>query len=531
MQEYNTHKLGNDDIQMIIDRLVGITEELKYERREVLRIRLVTEEVLLMLQERLGNEAVVNTGFRGLFSKKTVMISVAGTPFDPFEEETSGSSSLLNSMMAIQGLVPSWSYENGANVIRWVLRKQRKNHGVLKLVSAVALAVIAGLLINRLPAAAGEVIYGSIVTPLFDAFMRLISGVSGPLVLLSIVWGILGIGDTAMLGNVGRKLISRFVLISAVFAIISTLCYLPFTAISTDSTGGPVFGTLFEMILDIIPENAVDPFVTGNSLQIIFIAFVFGIAALIVSEKTSVVSDIVAEVNSIVQYIMEIINKLIPFFVFLSILGIFQSGTAGEIVRIWKLVVMLAAGMLLLLVLGTLAVRISCGLSPVLLWKKIFPAFLIGLTTSSSTAAFSTMIDNCRNKLGIDSKVVSIGVPLGQVIYKPGAAVAYTYVGIFMAEMYGEQLTVSGLISLLFVTIILSCASPPIPGGALPCYTIIMAQLGLPGSAVALCCAFNLIVDMFETPVNIALLHMTALSVGKKAGMVDEAVMMSGIDA
>ena len=109
----------------------------------------------------------------------------------------------------------------------------------------------------------------------------------------------------------------------------------------------------------------------------------------------------------------------------------------------------------------------------------------------------------CEKKLGIDKKIVNIGVPLGQVVFMPGFSILYFVMGICMAEIYGVKISPVWLITALIIAVVLAVATPPIPGGALACYTILLLQLEIPAQAIAIAVAINVILDFFATAVDL----------------------------
>ena len=132
-----------------------------------------------------------------------------------------------------------------------------------------------------------------------------------------------------------------------------------------------------------------------------------------------------------------------------------------------------------------------------LLVQKLLPTFLIGLTTASSSAAFATNLETCEKKLGIPPMLAHFAVPLEQVLYMPSVAVAFVATGR------------------------LSLAMPPIPGGALTCYTVMFTQLGIPGEALALAVAINSMIDFIATASNLTCLQVEVTTVAGQLGMLD----------
>lgn len=86
----------------------------------------------------------------------------------------------------------------------------------------------------------------------------------------------------------------------------------------------------------------------------------------------------------------------------------------------------------------------------------------------------------CEKDLGIDKRIVNFGVPLGRVIFMPGVSVMFLAVGFCMAEIYGVTVSPVWLATAFLIAIVLAVAAPPIPGGALTCYTILFVQLKIP---------------------------------------------------
>ena len=137
-----------------------------------------------------------------------------------------------------------------------------------------------------------------------------------------------------------------------------------------------------------------------------------------------------------------------------------------------------------------------------LIVRFLLPTFLIALSTASSSAAFGTNIECCERKLGIDRKLVNFGVPMGQVVYMPIGAVMFLIASLCIGESYGVEISMAWVLTAIFVSGILAAATPPIPGGAMSCYTILFTQLGIPAAGIALAISVDLIMDYFITACN-----------------------------
>ena len=218
---------------------------------------------------------------------------------------------------------------------------------------------------------------------------------------------------------------------------------------------------------------------------------------------------------------MEAIGGLIPVFVFFCLFGLMGSDFDSEITGIVKALIIAFGGCTLisLVFMAVLSVRYKVAFRTLI--RKLLPTFLIGITTASSAAAFATNMETCEKELGIPQNLSHFAVPLGQVIFKPAAAFGFSVVCLCMAENYGVAITLPWLVTMVIVVGLLAMAAPPIPGGALTCYTVMFTQLGIPVEAVALAVAINSLIDFVMTANNLTCLQVTAVAVSGRLGMLD----------
>ena len=198
-----------------------------------------------------------------------------------------------------------------------------------------------------------------------------------------------------------------------------------------------------------------------------------------------------------------VISSFIPFFVFGSIFNMIVGGNLLSVAKSYKLILVMLLGDLVLMAAYLLLVSVRKKVAPTVLLKKLMPTYIIGLTTASAVAAYQTNISTCEKKLGIDKKLIDIGIPLGQVIFMPGAIVLFVAAAFGMAETYGVAITPIWMLTVFIISVILAIAAPPVPGAALTCYTILFMQLGIPTEAIAVVIALNVILEFVATAVNL----------------------------
>ena len=474
----------------------------KVASKEVQRIRLSVEEILLKYLDSLNSgtsfEIVTAKRFRTL----KIELVIAGDSIDPFADDDGGGT-ILNNLLSNFGLAPTWRYKNGKNIITFTAKKQKKLSQILQIGIAILAAIVFGGLCLILPDSVSTFITSDLVTPVFNTFMGLLSAISGPIIFLSVVWGICGIGDMATFGKIGKKMIGRFLLVSVIVGAAMTVLFA--LMFQTSAIGGAAFefSDLYEMILDIIPSNLFAPFIEGNSLQIIFIAIIVGLTMLFLGNRIPIMINVVDQLNVVMQTIMSAVSSFIPFFVFGSIFNMIVGGNLLSVAKSYKLILVMLLGDLVLMAAYLLLVSVRKKVAPTVLLKKLMPTYIIGLTTASAVAAYQTNISTCEKKLGIDKKLIDIGIPLGQVIFMPGAIVLFVAAAFGMAETYGVAITPIWMLTVFIISVILAIAAPPVPGAALTCYTILFMQLGIPTEAIAVVIALNVILEFVATAVNL----------------------------
>lgn len=506
-----------------IDRISALVEDALTEngtdRRDILRIRLSTEEILGMWMERLDGAAVLyRTGQK--FGRAYMEIWVEGVQINPDDGEDA--LMLSNRLLAQAGLALSYSYKNGRNCLSCNPQKKVQIGQLTQLLLAILLALGMGSVLKLMPESVRN-FAGAVTQPLFQTMLGLLRAISSPMIFLAVCWGIVSIGDLDTVGKIGKKLIGRMIRGTFLAGVVFVLLASPFFKISYDTNwvAGSGFTKLYAMILEIIPTDIVSPFLEGNALQIIFMGVCIGIALLALGQRVMAVQEFVVQANEVMNYLMRMIGRCVPVFVFLSIFNLLL-GSEVSYGGILKILLLAVPGCLLLCLTYIAIIAIKCRISPALLFRKLFPVFLVGLSTASSAAAFATILETCVKKLGIPKKVVNFAIPLGQVLYKPDCVISFTAIALCMAEYYHVEITVMWLLTAVLTIGLLSMAVPPIPGGTLSVYTILFAQLGIPGEAIALAVAVDSVMDFVMTATGLTCLQSEVLLTAEQVGMLQE---------
>ena len=517
MEQYN---FSNSNIDLACEEVGEFLAKVGVERREALRTKLTFEEVLLEYQAKFGEEAIFKVRLVKRLSSIKVEIIVEGESYNALVKN-SDEGDVIQGLLAGIGLAPTWNYKNGKNYIVFIPKKKPLS-GTVKMVGAIGLAVIAGIILNLLPDGIRTGANDYVLTPVTNAFMGLISAVSGPLIFLSVLGSICSMGNMETLGKIGSKTIKVILLYMTVIAVLMTAFGSLFFHVEMGGGGASDFSQILDLIYDIIPSNLFEPFVTGNTLQLIFISIIVGLAMLVLSSRVNGVFKLVEQLSSIVQTIMSGLSSMLPILIFVLFTGMISNGNFDAIFNSWKMVLVVVLMVAVCYVLNIFRIAIMKKISPALLFKKAWPTLMICLTTASSAAAFSTNVHDANKKLGIDKKLVDFGIPLGQVLFMPGFVALLFGMSAGFAETYGIEITVPWVIIGGFTSLLVSFAIPPVPGGAMMGFTVVFAQLGIPMEVMGIALAINAITDFPCTACNVSGWQLTMIDVADSLNMLDK---------
>ena len=515
--------LDGGGIDTLSQLLSGALEQAGVNRKDTIRLRLAAEEILGLWRSRAERETVCTFRCGTRLGRMYIEITAPGSRIDPDEAAADMAGQLLcANLLAQAGLSPVYSYQDGINRLALYPARPQKISPLLQLLLAILSAVAVGAALLALPDWAGEAAAG-VVDPLFSALMGILQTLASPMIFLGVCWGIINIGDVHMLGRIGRTVLLRF--LGAIFlltaATAACLVWLFRPESGTAAMGENAAAQIYSMILGIIPANVITPFLEGNSLQIILMAICAGLVLLVLGEKTSALRALLGQVNTAVQFMMEIVSRYIALFIFVSLLSLMLSDAMSNLGGVVKGLALGIAACVAWPLLYALWASLRLKVSFPLVLRKLLPTYLIALSTASSSAALSSNLETCERRLGISGRIVHFAVPLGQVVFKTGAAVGFLVLAMGLAEFYGVAMPPSWVVTGVLTAALLAIAAPPVPGGSLTCYTVLLTQLGIPAEAIGLAVAGNVILDFFMTSCGISCLQSELMLSANKLGMLD----------
>ena len=384
------------------------------------------------------------------------------------------------------------------------MQEKKKLSLATQIFIALVLAIIVGLLMGN-----HADIANSYIKPFGTIFLNLIKFIVVPIVLFSIMCGIISMRDVRKVGSIGLKTVVYYLCTTAVAIVIGLIGgnlfkgLFPVIATTDLAYEAAESTTLMDTIVNIFPSNFVSPLVNANMLQIIVMALLLGFAIVLVGEKNVMVVNAFNDLNDIFMKCMEMILKLSPIGVFCLLCPVIaENGPAiiGSLAMV--LLTAYICYFVHALVVYSLTVRAMGGLSPVKFFKGMMPAILFAFSSASSVGTLPLNME-CTQKLGASKEVSSFVLPLGATINMDGTAIYQGVCAIFIAACYGIQLTLPQMLTIVLTATLASIGTAGVPGAGMVMLAMVLTSVGLPVDGIALVAGVDRIFDMGRTTVNI----------------------------
>ena len=392
--------------------------------------------------------------------------------------------------------------------------ERKKINLTTKIFIALILGVITGLVLHPMKGNifVDKYLLNFVFTFLGNGFVRAIRMVVVPLVLCSLVMGSAGIEDVTKLGRIGIKTLT-FYLTTTAFAVILALVGgniinpgkgVNLQALSQVAVSTPQTKPFVEILLDMIPLNPIESLATGNMLQIIVFAILLGVALSLLGEKAANIKKLFEEGNAVSLKLVELIMKLAPLGVYGLIAKTFTTLGYVALVPLFKYFI----GVVIILVLHCLityqGILVILGrYNPIKFFKGFAPTMMVGFSTASSSACLPSSLKTVQETFGISKTISSFTIPLGNTINMDGTAVMQGIATIFIAQIYGKDLTLAHYVSIILTATLASIGTAGVPGVGVIMLGMVLVQVGLPLEGIGLVMGIDRFVDMFRTMINV----------------------------
>lgn len=497
----------------------------KISEKDIIKTRLLAEECLFKLAKDAAEGTTFEIWIRSVLGNVTTKIKCKGKEIDfsdalalsgndfknAFDEEMDDSAIETIQNMLLKGFADKFkiSRKKNMNYIDIITKKDPQMTLYITL-SAIVLAVIIGLFMRL---CLSETIYNgfcnNVLQPLKTIYMNLLSMIVGPVVFFSMITCMMQFSDMRSFGRIGGKTMGIYTFTSAIAAIAGIgIFYLiqpgtegSFVSMITSQDTPNTTISFLDTIIDIFPSNIVGSFYENNVLQILIMGLFMGVAANLIGEKGKVLQNFFEAMNDMFLEMVLLLAKLIPLITFCSVMILILTTGTDALISLLALIGTLLAGLVVMVFTYSIMIVLTAKVSPFPFLKRYIPTALNVFSLSSSSASMPLNMDFCKN-IGISQRVYSFTIPFGATINMDGAMIALMTGVLFMAKTFGVTIDTSHIIMLIVSGMLLSMASPGVPGGSLVACTVLLKQMGVPMDCLPLVMVYLTVTDMICTVSN-----------------------------
>ena len=397
----------------------------------------------------------------------------------------------------------------------------------ISLASQIVIGLVLGIVVGW--AFYGNADVQTYLQPIGDIFLNLIKMIVVPIIISTLIVGVAGTGDMKQLGRLGGKTLIYFEVITTIAIIVGLLAaniFQPGVGIDmtqleqTDISSyveteeaqedkGP-----FHILVDIVPKNIVNSMANGDMLAIIFFSVIFGLGVAAIGERGRPVLAFFQGTADAMFWVTNLVMKFAPFGVF-ALIGVTVSKFGIEsLIPLGKLAILVYAAMIffIVVILGLTAKLFGFNLFKIL--PVIKDELLLAYTTSSSETVLPRIMEKTE-KMGAPKDIVSFVIPTGYSFNLDGSTLYQSIAAIFIAQMYGINLSIGEQITLVLVLMVTSKGIAGVPGVSFVVLLATLGSVGIPVEGLAFIAGIDRILDMARTAVNVVGNTLSALVMAK----------------
>ena len=398
------------------------------------------------------------------------------------------------------------------------IRRYRKEKGEimkkkLELPAQIFIALIAGI-------AAGLVCYftgladftATYIKPFGTIFVNLLKFMVVPIVLLSIVDGIVSMGDLKKVGKIAWKTVAYFLVTTAIACVIGLVFasifknagWFPQLSLEEGKVwDGKTSANFMDTLVAIFPSNMWTAFTNADMLQIIVIALFLGGGMLAAGEKAEPFKAWMTSVYEIFSKIMGFIISLSPIGVFAMMTWVVATQGAGILGSLALVLLCAYLGYVVhAVVVYSLSAKAVAGINPATFFKKAAPAMIFAFTSTSSAATLPVSKE-CADDLGADKKISSFVLPLGATVNMDGTAIYQCVATVFLAACCGMNLTLGQMITVVVTATLASIGTAGTPGAGMIMLSMVLVAMGIPVDMIMIIYGIDRLFDMGRTCLNV----------------------------
>ncbi|MDB2433886.1 dicarboxylate/amino acid:cation symporter [Luminiphilus sp.] len=378
-------------------------------------------------------------------------------------------------------------------------------------------------------------LYNGLVMGVFDVLGRIFIAslklLVVPLVLVSLICGMAALGASSRMGPIAGKTLGLYLVTTCIAVTLGLAIALAVgpgegvNAVASSDFVPKEAPPIKETLINIFPTNPVAAMAEGNMLQVIVFALLVGFALTRAGAAGERLIAWFQDMEVVVMKMVGVLIELAPYGVFALLTKLFATMGFGTIFDLAAYFFTLL-GVLLFhgFVVYGLVLRTLTPLSPSMLRQKMRRVWAFAFSTSSSGATLPVTLRTVEKRLGVNKSVAGFAVPLGATINMDGTAIMQGVATVFIAQVYGIDLTSSQLLMVVLTATLASIGTAAVPSAGLIMLSLVLTQAGLPVEGIALILGVDRLLDMVRTAVNVTGDATVSTVVAYHEGQLDEVI-------
>ena len=380
----------------------------------------------------------------------------------------------------------------------------------MQILLALVLGIAAGLVCGL--AGLGD-FTANYLKPFGDIFVNLLKFIVVPVVLFSMIGGILSMDDMKKVGAAGVRTVAYFLCSTAVACVIGLALASLFDSaglfpnLAGDAQSAEYeaaeYGGFLSTLVSIFPTNMWQSFSSANMLQVIVIALLFGGSIMAAGEKARLCRDIVASVYAVIEKLMAFVISLAPIGVFTYIAWVVATQGAAILGSLALVLLCAYIGYIVhAVVVYSVSAKVFAGVSPAAFFKGASAAMIFAFTSASSAATLPVSKE-CADSMGADSGISAFVLPLGATINMDGTAIYQCVAAVFLASCAGMRLSIGQMALVVVTATLASVGTAGVSGAGMLMLAMVLEAIGIPVSYIGLIVAVDRLFDMGRTCLHV----------------------------
>ena len=353
-------------------------------------------------------------------------------------------------------------------------------------------------------------------------FLALIQMIVIPLVFASIIRGLAATEDVEQLRRMGFRAVLFFMATTALATVIGiSIATIVKPGSFIDAAGlqaslGTVpaapaapgtldIGALPQKLVGLMPANPLSSMVESNMLQVVIFSMVVGVALVMMApQQARPMLDLLGSLQEVCMTVVKWAMWLAPYAVFGLVAQLTAKLGLNAMLGMAVYVGTVLVSLLIMLIVYLVIVFLVAGERPLRFLGSVRDVLLLAFSTSSSAAVMPLSIRTAEEKLGVRPSVSQFVIPLGATINMNGTALYQGVAAIFLAQIFGIEIGIGGMVLIVVTAVGASIGAPATPGVGIVILSMVLTSVGIPPSGIALIMGVDRILDMSRTAINVS---------------------------